>query len=254
MKQETMNNEDLHKYLMIAKEATLSVGEDLAARKWNIYVEERYGKDIKISADCKAENKIINILETKLNFNIVTEEKGFIELNKKKDDLYWIVDPLDGSLNYYRGIPYCCVSIGLWYRLEPILGVVYDFNRRELFTGIVGVGAWMNGEQIVTSKIKAKDIAVIFTGFPSSTDYSKDSLAKYIEHVRTYSKVRLLGSAALSLAYVATGRGDAYYECDIKIWDVAAALAILSSAGGKYSMEEKNSQTFEVNATNGFIE
>ena len=150
-------------------------------------------------------------------------------------NLKWIVDPLDGSINFLRGIPSCAVSIGLIKDGEPILGVVYDFNREEMFSGIVGEGAWLNGRDIYISKVREKSEAIIMTGFPSYTDYSTEALDKYISMVQSFKKIRLIGSAALSLAYVASGRADAYYEKDIKIWDVVAGLALVKSAGGNYT-------------------
>ena len=94
-------------------------------------------------------------------------------------------------------------------------------------------GAWLNGQKISTNKVKEKSQAILATGFPVSTDFSKDALLDFVEDIRGYKKIRLLGSAALSLAYVACGRADVYKENNIKIWDVAAGLALVKAAGGK---------------------
>lgn len=254
------------KYLAIAKEAALTAGKFLADyKKANLKIVESRGKDIKISADKEAEKIIIDILKEKSDFPMLSEERGLIE-GTKESGLRWIVDPLDGSLNFFRGVPISCVSIGLWDREKPALGVVYDFNRGELFEGMVGkeacphtkreqgiegaevnevdsrygVGAWLNGKRISVSKIKNKKEAVITTGFPVRTSFSQKAIENYIKYVRAFKKVRLLGSAALSLAYVASARVDAYYEKDIMVWDIAAGLAVLSGAGGKYTMKKTN--------------
>jgi myo-inositol-1(or 4)-monophosphatase len=111
--------------------------------------------------------------------------------------------------------------------------VIYDFNREEMFSGLVGEGAWLNGKAIRVGNVAEKSKAVLCTGFPVGTDFSESALEEFVRSIRSYKKVRLLGSAALSLAYVASGRTDVYAEKDIGIWDVAAGIAVVGSAGGK---------------------
>jgi len=249
-----VDKEALNKYLIIAKEVALLAGDYLSVHRENISIQSQYGKDIKISVDREAECLILDALRDKTDFTILSEEKGFVKGTSESDDLRWIIDPLDGSLNFLRRIPSCCVSIGLWSRSSPMLGVIYDFNREELFTGIAETGAWLNGNSIKVSKISTENEAILFTGFPANTDYSSYALREYIDQVRIFKKIRLIGSAALSLAYVAVGRGDAYFERDIMLWDIAAGLAILSGAGGKYSIKgTSRSNAYEVYATNGFL-
>ena len=209
------------------------------------------GKDIKIQADMKAHQLILRELRD-TNIPILSEEDSDYSFD---EEVQWIVDPLDGSLNFSRGIPNTAVSIGLMKEGEPVLGVVYDFNRDELYSGIVGEGAWLNGEPVSVSSVAKKSDAVIMSGFPSFTDYSNKSLEQMITRIQTYKKVRLIGSAALSLAYVSAGKADAYYEKDIKLWDVAAGLALVRAAGGVYmkgSVDEEG--RCEVSATNGRLE
>ncbi|MCL0036161.1 inositol monophosphatase [Dehalococcoidia bacterium] len=250
-----MDNETLNKYLVIAGEVALLAGHYLSVHRENISIESQCGKDIKICVDREAECLILDALRDKAGFAILSEEKGLVRGTCESDDLRWIIDPLDGSLNFLRGIPNCCVSIGLWSGNKPVLGAIYDFNRKELFTGIVETGAWLNGNRIRVSKISAENEAVLFTGFPANTDYCSHALKDYVDQVRIFKKVRLIGSAALSLAYVAAGKADAYFERDIMLWDVAAGLAVLSGAGGKYCIRETSrSNTYEVYATNGFLE
>jgi len=216
------------KLLSVAEEAIQTAGTLLQYYKAKVI--KSFGKDIKIDAD-KDAHEIISKILRKTGIWILSEEDDAHDFNK---DFQWIIDPLDGSLNFFRRIPICAVSIGLFENREPLLGVVYDFNREEMFSGIVGEGAWLNGKDIFVSKIREKREAIIMTGFPSYTDYSRDALEKYISLVQSFKKVRLIGSAALSLAYVASGRADAYCEKDIKIWDVAAGLALIKAAGGDY--------------------
>lgn len=242
------------KYLMellgVAKKAALLAGAFLLKNSHSSKkVNSEYGKDIKIQDDVESEEIIVNYLTEKSDFSILSEEKGLIE-NRAKD-LMWIVDPLDGSLNYLRSIPFSCVSIGLWKGEVPILGAVYDFNSLELFTGIVGKGAWLNGKAIAASTIDKKESAVLCTGFPVNTNFSPESLMDFIQKVREYKKIRFLGSAALSLVYVASGRVDAYLENDIMIWDVAAGLAIARSSGCMCDIEKGNkANLFHIGVTN----
>jgi myo-inositol-1(or 4)-monophosphatase len=138
--------------------------------------------------------------------------------------------------------------------MEPLLGVVYDFNRDEMFTGLVTEGAWLNGMPIKVSDVVEESKAVLCTGFPISTDFSELALLNFVKDIQSYRKVRLIGSAALSLAYVASGRVDAYQENDIAIWDVAAGIAIVKAAGGvAHFRPSKVENKLIVKAGNSFL-
>jgi len=251
-----MDKKNLDKYLVIAEEAAVSAGKYLAGyTKDDILIDSEQRRDVKISADRDSEKIIIDILRAKSDLAILSEEKGLTGEGTRNSNLRWVVDPLDGSLNFLRGIPNCCVSIGLCDENKPVLGAIYDFNRKELFTGIAEVGAWLNGSAITVSEINTKHEAVLFTGFPANTDFSSDALRNYIEQIRTFKKIRLIGSAALSLAYVAAGRSDAYFERDIMFWDIAAGLAVLSGAGGEYFIKETSkSNAYDAYAANRFLQ
>lgn len=243
--------------------ALLSLAQNIAENAFRIIekdinkfrkVEEYLERDVKILADKKLESFIIKQLLEKSQYPVLSEEAGFLEGRDKNRDYRWIVDPLDGSFNFSHSIPINCISVALWKRMEPLLGVVYDFNHHETFSGLVGEGAWLNKNPIMTNEITEKSKAVLCTGFPVSTDFSKKSLLDFIEAIREYKKIRLLGSAALSLAYVACGRADVYLENDIKIWDVAAGIALVKAAGGKvqYSSTLKEN-IFRVKASNQYL-
>jgi len=241
-------------YLKIAVDACLTGGnklfQDLNGSK-KFETESR--RDVKLKGDKHSEDAIIEYLHKEVVFPILSEERGYIG-ETTEGGYIWIVDPIDGSFNFFRDIPLCCVSIGLWQNKSPVLGAVYDFNRNELFTGIVNEGAWLNGSDITPSNIKKKENAVLCTGFPVNTDFSIDGIGNFVFDIKAYKKVRLLGSAALSLAYVAAGRADAYYEKDIMLWDVAAGIAILSGAGGKIDIKKaQRDNSFHVNASNGYL-
>ncbi|MDD4527201.1 MAG: inositol monophosphatase [Candidatus Margulisbacteria bacterium] len=189
------------------------------------------GKDIKLQADIDSEKILIDSLK-ETNINILSEETGLLEMNHNSD-LLWIVDPLDGSLNYSRDIPLNCISIALWNKNEPILGVIYDFNHNKMYKGIVGEGAFVNKKKIHVSDIYKKSNSVITTGFPVYFSFEDKTIVDFIKTVKEYKKIRLLGSAALSLSLVANGSVEAYSEQNIAFWDVAAGIALVKAAGGK---------------------
>jgi myo-inositol-1(or 4)-monophosphatase len=218
------------------------------------------GKDIKTAADNAAEAVILEALRP-TGFTILSEESG---VNQGSDtslftklDLsspIWIIDPLDGTFNFTRGFPACCVAIGLWANNQPVLGVIYDFVSDKMYSGIVGEGAYCNEDQMTVSTTDMYSNSSLATGFPSGRDYSDGALADSIRKVQQFKKIRMIGSAALSVAHVAAGCVDAYFEEDIWLWDVAAGLAILKAAGGDYSISEiKETWQLDVFAFNGVL-
>lgn len=220
-------------WLGVAERAAREAGELLArARRDHARVTGEAPHDVKLAADAEAERHIIERLRRESPFPILSEEAGEIHGDGGTEGLRWIVDPLDGSVNYLKGIPFCSVSVALWAADAPRLGVVHDVHRGETFVGAVGVGAWLDGAPIGVAPPTTPDRGVLCTGFPVGTEYDPASLASFIERIRRYRKIRLLGSAALSLAYVAAARADAYMERDIRLWDVAAGIALVLGAGG----------------------
>jgi fructose-1,6-bisphosphatase/inositol monophosphatase family enzyme len=213
------------------------------------------GHDIKIAGDASAEAEALEFLAKASRFPALSEEAGVVggSAAGEGSPYRWILDPIDGSLNFNRGIPLCCVSVALWKGDEPVLGVVHDFNRGEVFTGIVGQGAAVNGVPMAVSGVSRLQDAVLCTGFPVYSDFSEAPLLEFVRKVQSYKKVRLLGSAALSLAYVAAGRADAYMEDGIMAWDVGAGLALVLAAGGKVESEPLV-RGLRIRASNGRFE
>ena len=189
-------------------------------------------RDVKLEADRRSEDRIIDVIAADSSVPVLAEERVDEAPSVAVDGLRWIVDPLDGTMNYLSGIPFCCVSIALWDGDKPLVAAVYDFGRDEMFSSVAGQGAWLNGLPIRVGSASAEQ-AVLCTGFPAGTDFGTPELSRFVSQVRAFRKVRMLGSAALSLAYVAAGRADAYYERDIRIWDVAAGLGLVQAAGGE---------------------
>jgi myo-inositol-1(or 4)-monophosphatase len=133
----------------------------------------------------------------------------------------------------------------------PVIGVVYDFLRNEMFSAIAGEPAQLNGEDIHVSVVADKSQSIALTGFPAKLAEDAESLSTFISQIQGCKKVRLLGSAALSLAYVASGRGDIYHEKNIRIRDVASGIAQVKSAGGRYEMS--GTDLLSVYADNGSL-
>jgi myo-inositol-1(or 4)-monophosphatase len=208
------------------------------------------GKDLKTEADVAAESVILGYLRS-TGIPILSEEGGGDE-GASFDGPMWIIDPLDGTFNFIRGIPCCCVSIAYWMAGQPKFGVIYDFNNDEMYTGIIESGFKINNDSVSVSSVDSISKAALATGFPSSRDFSDKALSAFLKQVQQFKKIRMLGSAAMSLAYIASGRMEAYYEEDIWLWDVAAGLALLRAAGGDYEITtpKKNWQV-NVYAHNG---
>lgn len=238
--------------LKIAIDAAKEAGHHLAAFH-NTIVDKEEGHDIKLRADKEAERIILErLLPT--GITILSEECGLLPVGDST--YYWIVDPLDGSLNYLHGLPICCVSIALWRgETEPIFGVIYDFNHNSLYQGVVGEKAYCNDIEINVSNTCEKSRAIIATGFPVYMKQDESGLTSFIRTIQDYKKVRLIGSAALSCAFVAKGAVEAYHERSIAWWDVAAGIAITLAAGGKADIKvlDKEKHHLDVFLSNGFI-
>lgn len=145
----------------------------------------------------------------------------------------WVVDPLDGTTNFIHGMPFFAVSIALIDGDDPVVGVVYELNRDEMFTAWKDGGAWLNGKRIHVSETPDVASSLIGTGFPYY-DYERlDGYLGLFRHLMQFSRgIRRPGSAATDLAYVACGRFDSFYEYGLSPWDVAAGILLVTEAGG----------------------
>lgn len=198
-----------------------------------VTVDSFKGKDIKLSADKESERTIVRILRSESRYAILSEECGEIA-GTDHCGLRWIIDPLDGTANYFKGLKeLTCVSIALWENDVPVLGVVYRYALDELYYGMAGKGAYCNGMPLAPSSVSNVQNAVIATGFPVHRDYSTEGLMSFVQTVQRFKKVRMLGAAAIMGTLVAAGKVDAYYEDHIMLWDIAAAAAITAAAGGE---------------------
>ena len=191
--------------------------------------------DIVTAADTEAEMFIVRELLRRFpDHHIVGEEGGGQGAPASSAPLHWFVDPIDGTVNFAAKLPHFCTSIALATPdRQPLLGVVYDPTRRELFTAVAGQGAHLAGQRLHVTQTAGLNDAVLSTGFPydkhSNPDNNLREWAAFLKHIRGE---RRLGSAALDLCYVGAGRLDGYWEKDLKPWDVMAGMLIAREAGG----------------------
>ena len=198
---------------------------------WQHSVRYKGEVDLVTEIDEEAEQLIREILLGAFStYGMLAEEGGALA---GEEDARWIVDPLDGTINYAHGLPLFCVSIALERAGKIILGVIHDPIREETYVAERGRGATLNGEPIKVSNTDGADPVLIATGFPFDRAQMPEALELFGRFAAITRGMRRLGSTALDLCYVATGRLDGYYERGIWAWDIAAGALILEEAGGK---------------------
>lgn len=194
-------------------------------------VESKGGVDVVTDADRASEALIIAAIRERYpEHRIVAEESG---AGGGDGEYTWLVDPLDGTVNYLHGMPIYSVSLALLRGGEPLIGVVYDPSRGELFAAERGRGAHLNGRRLGVSATARMIDALLTTGFPYERFTARENNVREHDHlIMRCQDVRRAGSAALDLSYVAAGRTDGYWELGLKPWDVAAGALIVVEAGG----------------------
>jgi myo-inositol-1(or 4)-monophosphatase len=206
-------------------------------------------------ADHASEKAIIDIIQkTYPDHFILTEESGEIRTDS---EYKWIIDPIDGTINFSNGIPICCVSIGVEKEGEIILGAVYNPLMNEMFFAEKGMGATLNGKKISVSSKTSISNSCLVTGFPYTyLDSPNGPLQVFEKLIRRGIPVRRLGSAALDLCWTAAGRFDGFYEHKLQAWDSAAGFLIVEEAGGTVTgFDGKRYSPYQpgIVATNGKI-
>ena len=220
----------------IATKAGLRILENLDQNAKIYTFNHKHPKEIKALADTVLEKDILKAL-IPTGLSILSEESGYI--SDQRESKYWfIVDPLDGTFNFVKGLGPCAISIALWQDRQPIFGVIYSLMDRQLFWGGIGIGSFCEGQKILVSDTLSKAEASICTGFPARFECENDLVTQAFCHkIGKYAKIRMLGSAAMSLVSVAKGAADVYSEQNIMLWDVAAGLAIVEGAGGSVNFD-----------------
>jgi myo-inositol-1(or 4)-monophosphatase len=245
----------LKETLVSAIEAGAEVMKHYFSSK-NLAISNKEGiNNLVTEADHASEKAIIQTI--KENFPdhfILSEEAGEIIVDSQYK---WIIDPIDGTVNYAHGIPICAVSIGVEFQGEMVMGAVYNPFLKEFYLAEKGYGAYLNGERIYVSKQDQVMKACLVTGFPYSyLDMPNGPLEVFGRFIRKGIPVRRLGSAAMDLCWVAAGRFDGFYEHKLEAWDSAAGVLMVQEAGGKvtdFGGESFSVYQPQVVATNGKI-
>jgi myo-inositol-1(or 4)-monophosphatase len=216
-------------------------------------VKEFLAHDIKIDLDVRTQQLITDHLLAAFPGHALYGEEGIA--GNQSSEWQWIVDPIDGTVNYFYCVPHFCVSIALRHAGDIVLGVIYDPMRDELWSVEKGGLPLLNGKPIAVSTRTQLSDAILSVGFAKSKTTIAAGLPLVEKFVSRVRKIRLMGSAALDLAYVACGRLDAYIESSVSLWDVAAGKLLVESAGGKFEMapREDNPDKISVRASSGLL-
>lgn len=217
-------------FLRVCEQAARAGGDVL--RDWSnrFAVREKGPADLVTEADFASEETTRRILLGAFPTHGFLGEEGSSDPGDGRHR--WIVDPLDGTMNYAHGLPCYCVSIALENSRRIVAGTIFDPWLEECYTAEAGEGAFLNGTRITTSQTRQLSQAVVAVSFPSQVTRDAREIHNFIEAMVSCRGVRRLGSAALSLAYVAAGRFDAFWATETKIWDVAAGVVLVEEAGG----------------------
>ncbi|HVY71940.1 MAG TPA: inositol monophosphatase family protein, partial [Verrucomicrobiae bacterium] len=265
-----MNAKELKRALTAATTAAQAAGQLLRQNlRETKKINASFRHDLKLELDVRCQELIERQLRAAF------PDAGFLgeeDLARNIENEHrWVVDPIDGTVNFAYGIPHSCVSIALQQRLpapvapvlqhkhdevspafETIVGVVYDPFCDELWTAIQGQPARLNNRVIHVSNRAKLGEAIIAMGFSKSESILREMLPSFTRLARRVRKVRMMGAAALDMVYVATGRMDAYFEVGVRLWDIAAGGLILECAGGEFWRQPiKGDHRFQVIATNG---
>ena len=218
--------------------------------------------DIKLELDVRSQKLIEKTLRARFPQVALLGEEGVV--GDPHAEYRWVVDPIDGTVNFAYTIPHACVSIALQRRAsrssgsvyedgyETVVGVVYDPFCDELWTATLGGPARLNGKVVHVSQRRELKEAIVSIGFAKSKESLEATLPYFVKLVYRVRKVRMMGAAALALTYVATGRFDGYIERGIRIWDIAAGGLIVECAGGEFWRQAVDSEhTYRMVASNG---
>jgi len=241
-------------FLSRAIEAARAAGQKQRAALGTVKeVDAATDHDVKLRLDSECQELITAMLLESFPTHTVFGEEGGSALGAS--EYQWIVDPIDGTVNFFHNFPHFCAAIALQHRGRTIAAVTYDPNRDELFTAEKGKGAFLNGRRLAVSRCAAVRDAMVSTGFSKGKEVVDQSIALVTWYGLNAQKLRMNGSAALDLAYVAAGRLDIYLERSIRLWDVAGGALLVEEAGGQAELEPLAGQehAFTLVASNGRV-
>lgn len=242
-------------FLTTAISAARKSGELLRANfGQKLTVNAMEAHDIKLDLDVRSQELITRHLLEAFPDHALYGEEGIA--GDPQSPFQWIVDPIDGTVNYYYAIPHFCISIALRQNEEIILGVIYDPMREELWSVEKGGVPLLNSKPCAVSERTRLSDAVLSIGFAKSQATIEAGLPLLEQMARRARKCRMLGSAALDMAYIASGRLDAYIEQAVSLWDVAAGKILIEAAGGKVELKERSDMRdkYSIVASSGRID
>ena len=241
----------MSEFLTTAVDAALLAGKLLRENfDKPLEVDAIHAHDIKLELDRRTQRLIEDHILARHPGHAILGEEGTTEGTSNCE---WIVDPLDGTVNYFYGIPHFATTIAVRRNNELLAGVVHDPMRDETWTVEAGGPALLNGRQIEVSARTELSECIISMGVSKTGDTIDSTMPAFNHAIRQVKKMRMLGSAALDIAYVATGRLDAYLEGTISLWDIAAGLLLVPAAGGTVDLQPHadNPNKFRITATSG---
>ena len=236
-----LNSPQINLILKACMKASKSLIRDFGEIE-KLQVSTKGPGDFVTSADKRTEKIIINELQkAHPEYGILTEESGNINKNLNKR---WIVDPIDGTMNFLNAIPHFAISIAYEEENEVKCGVIFDPIKNEIFCAEKGNGAYLNNSRIRVSNKKKVNDSLLVTGGPKYSSKNKSEIfSEFIKiSKKVYSPIRKYGSASLDMAYVACGRFDGYWQRELNYWDIAAGIIVIKEAGGfiNFFDEDKN--------------
>jgi len=248
---------NLERLLEAACEAARRAGNVLRRHRRGFAVREKGRFDLVTDADLAAQETVQTYLGERFpQIAFLGEEATPLSSARRPGQSAWVVDPLDGTTNYVHDFPFYATSIGLEEDGEPVLGVIYDPNRDELFWAARGMGAWRNGQRIHVTPAEDLGEALISTGFPPDM-HGQDHIQEVWKYFSLVTRsMRRTGSTALNLAYVACGRNDGFYTHEAHPWDACAGVCLVREAGGAVSNLDGspyNLFTLDILASNGLL-
>jgi myo-inositol-1(or 4)-monophosphatase len=244
------------RFLATAVEVVVRAGDMQMARFGSaVRIDKKGTIDLVTEVDVEVERMFRALVAERFpDHDVLAEEMGQTRTGARHR---WVFDPLDGTTNFAHGLPIFCAALALEIDGEPVVGAVFDPNRRELFTAERGVGAWMNGDPLRVSASEQLIDSLLVTGFPYDVrDRVDDILTLFGGFLKRARAVRRLGSAALDLCWVAAGRMDGFWEMNLKAWDIMAGGLIVQEAGGRVTALDGTpwkAATGNVLASNGRI-
>jgi len=221
--------------LALATHAALTAGKLLRQHFGSAaVVDEATHHDIKLALDKESQQLITGILLGAHPGDALYGEEGLA--GNQQSERQWIVDPIDGTVNFYYGIPHFCVSIALRVAGEIVVGVIHDPMVGETWTVEQGGPALLNGQPIHASTRDTFEQSILFVGCGKGEEALRTGIERFHKASLRARKMRMMGSAALGMAYIACGRLDAYIESCISLWDIAAGQLLVETAGGKVDL------------------